>query len=262
VIPGTRWQIVIAFLIFVDLVVQIQPLLVTARFDRHRVPYPPAIGRDGKIVRIDMMRGFDRDAWISGYLNLYDRRFDAWTAAPAASQRYASLYQSALAHRDVAALDALSGGYILAPGTVALFEPVAALHGAVMHRNPGAFPLAYIRGDITHRVNAVASLAFTPSAVFIEVDAPSDGDVVVTQQAAPGWSVTVDGKAANPHEVSLFRAVHVTRGRHAIKWIYRPLSLIIGAVLTVAALVRLLLPRKFVKRTERETVLRVPKRIA
>jgi uncharacterized membrane protein YfhO len=95
----------------------------------------------------------------------------------------------------------------------------------------------------------VTSLAFTSSSVFIQVDAPSPGDVVVTQQAAPGWSVTVDGMPANPHESSVFRAVHITRGRHAIKWIYRPLSLIIGTILTLAALMRLLLSSMFVKRT-------------
>src|SRR4029077_4214556 len=44
-IRAPRWQMVMALLIFVDVALQIQPLLVTARFDRHRVPYPPAIGR-------------------------------------------------------------------------------------------------------------------------------------------------------------------------------------------------------------------------
>ncbi|HSY49017.1 MAG TPA: hypothetical protein VLC46_09410 [Thermoanaerobaculia bacterium] len=262
VIRGPRWQIVMALLIFVDVVVQIQPLLVTAPFDVHRVPYPPAIGRDAKIVRVDMTRDFDRDGWISGYLNLYDRRFDAWTAAPIVSQRYATLYQSALSRRDLPTLDALSVGYVVAPGTLAAFQPLVRFRGAFIHRNPGAFPLAYVRDDAMHRMSQVSSLAFTPSSVFIDVVAPSDGDVVVTQQAAPGWSVTVDGTAANPHESSVFRAVHVTRGHHAVKWIYRPLSLVIGAVLTFAALMRLLLSPMFVKRAGRENFLCVSLKIA
>jgi hypothetical protein len=262
VIRAPRWQIVVAFLIFVDVVLQIQPLVVTARFDPHRVPYPPAIGRDAKIVRIDIPRSFDRDAWISGYLNLYDRRFDAWTAAPVVSQRYVTMYQSALMHRDVAALDALSAGYVIAPGALAALEPVTKLRGTVVYHNRGAFPLAYVRDDATNKIMPVTGLAFTPSSVFIDVDAASPGDVVVTQQAAPGWSVTIDGMAANPHESSVFRAVHVTRGRHAIKWIYRPLSLIIGAILTLAALMHLLLSYMFVKREARVNFLCVSLKIA
>jgi hypothetical protein len=67
---------------------------------------------------------------------------------------------------------------------------------------------------------------------------------------------------ANPHEISVFRAVHVTRGQHAIKWIYRPRSLVIGAILTLAALVRLLFSSMFVKRTGRENFLCVSLNIA
>jgi hypothetical protein len=247
-IRSNRWQIVIALLLFADVVVQIQPLLTTERFNPHRVAYPAAIGRAAKIVRVDMTRNFNRDGWISGYLNLYDRRFDAWTAAPIVAQNYASLYQSTLARRDVPALSAMSVGYVIAPGALAAFEPVMMLHGAFVHRNRGAFPLAYFRDDILHRVTYVSALAFTSSSVFIDVDAPADGDVAVTQQNAPGWSVTIDGNPAKPHETSVFRGVHVARGHHAIKWMYRPLSLIIGAILTLAALVRLLLSPMFVKR--------------
>jgi hypothetical protein len=262
VIRSPRWQIVLALLIFVDVFVQIQPLLVTAPFNTHRVPYPPAIGRDAKIVRIDIKRDFDRDAWIAGYLNLYERRFDVWTAAPIVSQRYATLVQSALAHRDMAALDALSVGYVLAPGALVDFQPLMTFRGAFVHRNRGARSLAYIRDDATHRMSQVTSLAFTPSSVFIDLVAPADGDVVVTQQAAPGWSVTVDGMDATPHEISVFRAVHVTPGHHAVKWIYRPRSLIIGAVLTLAALARMLFSTMFVKRVGRENFLRVSLKIA
>jgi hypothetical protein len=257
-----RWQFAIALVMFVDLVVQIQPLLVTAKFDPHRVPYAPAIGRDKKILRIEQPRPFNHDGWISGYLNLYDRRFDVLSPAPALSQQYATHFQSIEARRDWAALDELSVGYILAPGVLATFQPVASTHGVVAHRNPRGYPLAYSRSEITHRFAPVKSLAFTPSSVFIDVNMAEEGDVIVTQRAAPGWSVTVDGNAATPHAVSLFRAVHVARGPHAIKWSYRPFSLIIGAILTFAALVRLLLSSWFVKRIERIKFLRETRRNA
>jgi hypothetical protein len=261
-IRNVRWQIVIALLIFADVVLQVQPLLVTARFNPRRVTYPPSIGRDSKLVRVGIKPNFDRDAWISGYLNLYDRRFDGWTASPIVSRRYTSMYRTAVASHDLAAIDSLSGGYIVAPGILKGFELRASSHGAFVHRNAAALPLAYLRSDPDHRIAAVRTLAFTNSAVFIDVDAPFDGDVVVTQQAVPGWSVTVDGNPATPHEISLFKAVRVTRGRHAIKWTYRPPFLIIGAFLTLAALVRLLLPHMFVKRIASENFLRVSLKIA
>jgi hypothetical protein len=251
-----RWQFAIAFLMVIDVALQLQPLLITAKFDPHRVPYPPSIGRGAKILRINQPANFDRDGWISGYLNLYDRRFDVWSAAPVVSQRYSLLFQSIVARRDLTGIDALSAGYILAPGALAAFEPMGAVRGAVVHRNRAALPLAYFRDDLTHRIAPVFSLAFTSSSVFIDVNAPANGDVIVTQQASPGWRVTVDGEAANPHEISLFRAVHVMRGHHAIKWTYRPLPLLIGAILTLAGVVRLLFSQWFVKRGARIKFLR------
>src|SRR5205085_6606013 len=38
-----------------------------------------------------------RGEWISGYLNLYDHRYDAFTAAPVMAQRYLSEYTAMLA---------------------------------------------------------------------------------------------------------------------------------------------------------------------
>jgi hypothetical protein len=241
-----RWQLVIALLMFTDVVLQIQPLLITSKFNPNRIPYPRSIGRDAKMLRIDEPRSYERNAWISGYLNLYDRRFDVLTPAPILSQRYAGRLVSAEARSSE--FDALSVGYYLAPRTLAGLQPVATFHGVVVHRSWTGFPLAYSRDDISHRITPVRSLAFTPSAVFMDVDMAGDGVVTLSQLSAPGWRVAIDGKAATPHGDSLFREVHVARGRHAIAWTYRPLSLMIGAVLTLMALVSLLSSREFVKR--------------
>ncbi|MEA2165264.1 MAG: hypothetical protein QOK37_3391 [Thermoanaerobaculia bacterium] len=247
---GGRWQFAIALLMFADVAYQVQPLLVTGKFDMHRVPYPPGFGRDAKILRVDTPSGYDRLGWIGGYLNLYGGRFDAWTASPVVSQRYSAYYESLVADHKFAGLDALSAGYILAPAALRGFPAVTVVRGAVVHLNRSAFPLAYFRDGISGRIADVQSLAFTSSAVFIDVEAAADGDVVVTQQAAPGWDVAVDAKPANPHEPSLFRSVHVARGRHSIKWTYRPVPLFIGACITLVALLRLLLSRWFVKRRQ------------
>jgi hypothetical protein len=261
VIPG-RWQFAIAIVMFVDVVLQIQPLLMTSKFNPHRVPYAASIGRNAKILRIDQPAVFDRDGWISGYLNLYGRRFDASTPAPLFSQRYAAYVQSIQSRHDRAAIDALSIGYILAPRALAAFQPMAAHEGIVVHRNPAALPLAFFRDDVTHRLGTVKLLAFTTSSVFIDVEMPSDGEVILTQQAAPGWHVTVDGGEATPQEIGLFRGVHVARGSHAVKWSYRPLPLFIGAILSFAALMRLFFLNWFVKRSGRINFLRTSRRNA
>lgn len=248
-------KLLLALLTFVDLAVRMQPLLVTVPFNPARVPYPAAIGRDSKIVRIGMPDNRDRDGWILGYLNLYQRRFDAWTASPVIAQRYADVIRPAIVRANLPALNDVSAGYILAPQPLAAFQPVAAAPGVVVYRNVHAFPLAYFE-DAAHRIAVVKTLALTPSSVFIEVDAPFAGDVIVTQQMSSGWRVEVDGARAVANESALFRTVHVGAGHHAVTWIYRPASLLAGAIVTMIAIVRLLFSRWFVKRDAREKFLR------
>jgi hypothetical protein len=223
-------------LIVADLVPRIAPVLESGAFDAHAVPYDRNIGRDGKILR-DMQpsHGFDRRAWISGYLNLFDHRFDAWTAAPLVSEAYTRAYEGALSRRDQ--LNAMSIAYILSPEK----------RGVVVHRNPGALPMAYWRDASGHILRAT-SLAFTTSAVHVVIDAPADGIVVLTQQAAAGWEVDIDGGKAAPQRDGVFRSVSVARGHHAITWRYHPRAMMIGSALTIIAIARMLLSRKFVKR--------------
>lgn len=240
-------KLLLALLTFVDLAVRIQPLLVTEAFHPHRVPYPAAIGRDSKMVRIEMPNANDRDGWILGFLNLYERRFDTATASPVMAQRYAGVIRSGAVHGNLATMNAISAGYVLAPRALAAFQPLVMRPGVVVHRNLHAMPLAYFQ-DAGQRIAAVKSLAFTPSAVFIGVDAPSPGEVIVTQQMSSGWRVEVDGAPAVARESALFRTVRVGAGYHAVKWIYRPASLLAGAILSMIALARLLFSYIFVKR--------------
>jgi len=240
-------KLLLALLTFVDLAVRIQPLLTTQPFNPHRVPYPASIGRDSKMVRIEMPNANDRDGWILGYLNLYERRFDTATASPVMAQRYADLIRPGAVHGNLATMNAISAGYVLAPRALAAFQPLVQRPGVVVHRNLHAMPLAYFQ-DAGQRIAEVKSLAFTPSAVFIGVDALSPGAVIVTQQMSSGWSVEVDGARAVANESALFRTVQVSAGYHAVKWIYRPASLLAGAILSMIALVRLLFSRMFVKR--------------
>ena len=223
-------------LIIADLVPHIAPLLHSAPFDVHAVPYSLNIGRDGKIIRLnEPERAFDRRAWIAGYLNLFERRFDAWTAAPVVARSYIQAYATALQRREV--LDGMSIAYILE----------ATPRGVVAKHNLEAFPLAFFRDD-GGRLFRPAALAFTTNAVFVILDAPSDGTVIVTQRDAPGWSVEIDHRDANAQRIGIFRGVRVTRGHHEVVWRYHPRSFAIGIALTILAIARMLLSKKFVKR--------------
>jgi hypothetical protein len=246
-----RWIAFVAVVMCADPLARTLPLLRSAPFDARPVPYDRAIGRDSKFIRVgfEQARLGDRRAWIAGYLNLLERRFDAWTAAPFVSAEYARLYAAAL--RDRRTLDALSCGYIVREEGGRIF----------IRRNDAAFPMAYVRAD-DGRIAPASWLAFTSSALFIGIDAPFDGTLVVTQRDARGWRASVDGSDAETFRVGVFRALRVARGHHEIAWRYRPLSLMIGACVTLVALVRLLLSSMFVKSLAHEKFFRASLKIA
>jgi hypothetical protein len=231
--------------VIIDLTPRIAPLLESAPFDTDVVPYNRAIGRDAKIVRLQPGRqSFDRRAWIAGYLNLFDRRFDAWTAAPWIARRYTSAYAAALERRDQ--LDAMSVGYVLANQRIPSLLPLARADGVIAHQNREARPMAYWRGA-NGRIEPVSMLAFTTSAAHVTVSASTEGEVVLTQQDAPGWKITLDGKPASGSASGTFRAVRVPAGHHEVSWRYRPPLFFLGAALTALGLLRLILSNRFVK---------------
>ena len=87
------------------------------------------------------------------------------------------------------------------------------------------------------------------SSAHITVNAPRDGVVVLRQQPARGWRVSVDGKRAEPLVIDgIFRGVSVAKGHHEILWTYRPPSLFIGAALTMMTLIAMQI-FSFVKRS-------------
>jgi prepilin-type N-terminal cleavage/methylation domain-containing protein len=71
------------------------------------------------------------------------------------------------------------------------------------------------------------------SEVVIDAGLDADGWVVLRDAFAPGWRATVDGRPATIARAnSLFRAVHVPRGRHVIRFEYRPPAIAAGLTLT------------------------------
>jgi hypothetical protein len=76
-----------------------------------------------------------------------------------------------------------------------------------------------------------------PERVRISVEAPRHGWVVLADAFAPGWRATVDGLPAEIRRANLlFRAVEVPHGRHVIEMSYLPMSVFVGAALSLCGL--------------------------
>jgi hypothetical protein len=73
--------------------------------------------------------------------------------------------------------------------------------------------------------------------VTVEAGVPQGGGyLLLLDSFAPGWRVTVDGTAATVLRANaLFRAVRLTPGRHLVVFHYRPLSFLVGAGVSAAS---------------------------
>jgi hypothetical protein len=242
--PSKRWlDMLLVLAVLVDVVPRAAPLLRTAHFEPGHSPYTPAIGRAAKILRIESAPMIDREAWIGGYTNLYQRRFDAWTAGPIARNDYMAKLTSAMAGRDLATLSSMSVGYILSDRQLPKpLEPVARVRNVTAYANPFARPMAEMRGGSVERFSVDARAA------RVVVNAPADGVLVLTQQDAASWRVFVDGMEREKRVVEgVFRAVDVPRGQHEVVWRFIPRSIYFGACMTLVTALSLQLGT-FVKR--------------
>jgi hypothetical protein len=88
----------------------------------------------------------------------------------------------------------------------------------------------------------VIVLVYEPERVIVQVDAPHDGWLVLSDAFYPGWEASVDGNRATIERADvLFRAIRVSAGSHQVSMRFRPTSLRVGAVISVVALLSVLL---------------------
>ncbi len=119
--------------------------------------------------------------------------------------------------------------------------------GALVRRDPAAFdPLALASLDDAWRPARpytsakVSEPRITNNRVELDVALDGDGLLVVTEQSFPGWQAFVDGEPAPLHTADMiFRGVPLAAGEHAVELVYRPRSVLVGALATVACLVAL-----------------------
>ncbi len=233
-------DLLMVLLVAGDLAPRVWPLLEAEPFRSDVVPYAREVGAESKILRVGSVDPTRRRAWISGYLNLYDRRFDAFTAAPVASDLYVRMHRRLLEKPTREELAQRAIGWVVTTYDLSpAFAAAAGADGVTVFRNRATFPMAalLVRNPLTL---IPASVTFDTAQARVVVHAPREGVVLLHQQDAPGWSVTVDGvDARSTVSGELFRAVQVTRGRHVIVWKYRPRMLFAGAAITFLTLLSL-----------------------
>lgn len=100
-------------------------------------------------------------------------------------------------------------------------------------------------GSCQPTANDTEMTAHQPNRVVIDVDLACRGMVILTDAWSPGWRATVDGKAARIYEVfGGVRGVVVEGGEHQIEMRYRPMSVLLGGVLTLLAGMILVIVRR------------------
>jgi hypothetical protein len=79
---------------------------------------------------------------------------------------------------------------------------------------------------------------YAPERVEIEVDSEAAGYLVLTDAWYPGWEATVDGEPVPVRRADLlFRAVAVDAGSHHVVFAFRPVSVLVGAGVSLVGLV-------------------------
>jgi hypothetical protein len=96
-------------------------------------------------------------------------------------------------------------------------------------------------GEIGPAVGATRAHAvvtdYAPERIEIEVDAGASGYLVLTDAWYPGWEATIDDEPTPVHRADLFfRAVAVDVGRHRVVYTFRPMSLFLGAGISLLGL--------------------------
>jgi hypothetical protein len=133
--------------------------------------------------------------------------------------------------------------YIAQPGQQPKDLPVVfRSKNAVIVEDKQALPLA--RLDVADGGSKPARITERqPDKVVIQESNKTSGRLVLADPAYPGWKVTVDGKPAKALVArGIFRAVDVPGGgAHTVVWTFEPPRLIIGAYISGATLLGLLL---------------------
>ena len=78
---------------------------------------------------------------------------------------------------------------------------------------------------------------YSDNEVVIEVDMPYNGFLVLSDSYYPGWHAEDNGEEAGIYRANyLVRAVYLEKGRHRVRFIYRPVTFRYGLIISIATL--------------------------
>ena len=85
------------------------------------------------------------------------------------------------------------------------------------------------------RTNDVVSITkYRPNRIELRAESENNSYLVLSELYYPGWHAYVDGKEVPILLVDyILRAIPLTPGKHEISFLYRPLSFILGAIITL-----------------------------
>jgi hypothetical protein len=142
------------------------------------------------------------------------------------------VYRSAVAADDEQVLD-LMRDPAFDPAAEVILSPVEGQGEVTGMTLAGVPTTGSVRSEPLH-------ISYAPERVEVEVVARSPGYLLLTDAWYPGWEATVDGEPVPVRRADLlFRAVRLDAGRHQVVFVFRPASLRIGAVVTMAGFVSL-----------------------
>ncbi len=99
---------------------------------------------------------------------------------------------------------------------------------------------AFVRGPVppgwktpTCNSDDVSVTRYAAESIILRAAMACDGVVILSDTYYPGWHAFVDGKPVDIHEVNLaMRGVAVPAGLHEVRYLFRPTSVYLGAILT------------------------------
>ena len=127
-------------------------------------------------------------------------------------------------------------GWRAALGRDAALRDVRARDADEIRREPAIEGLATSRRAVAAPTTATIRQA-SDTRIDVRSSGPAEGVLVLDDTYYPGWTATVDGRAAKIHAADVaFRAVRVGPGEHVVRFSYAPSWLGRGKVLTLAGI--------------------------